>query len=177
MSVELELFVSRSVEVAFESLPSAVMQVYAYVTTEKKTHAALFSIFCSIVTTSFVATVMSWDMDTSPTSRKYAPHFYGYVKDNPNARTLTFFSMLVLTCAHVSMKLISFSLMMIARPLWLLGYLVFDYVVLNLGVKIARRDFRYWLNISGPASLYISVLTRVTNKVSLLFFIFIPFTP
>ena len=160
---ETELSLGRITEIVCESLPSGIMQTYAFVTAKEKSTAALVSILCSAGTMSFVGTVVSWDFETSPKKRREVPSFYGYVKNDPTSRTLTFFAMLTLTCSHVIMKTLSTALLASVSVPWLMIYMGADLGIF-LGFKICRRDFRYWVNVPNGMSLAISVIIRVMTK-------------
>jgi hypothetical protein len=59
---DIELAISRVAEIVFESAASGVMQMYAFMITDKRTNAAALSLICSALTTGFVSTVVSWDL-------------------------------------------------------------------------------------------------------------------
>jgi hypothetical protein len=75
----------------------------------------------------------------------------------------TFFAMLFLTVSHVLMKTLGTALLMIANSTWLMMYLVVD-MSLFLFVKAIRRDFHYWVNISGALGWILSFIARFVVK-------------
>jgi len=148
-----EMVISRIAEIVTESLPSGIMQVYAFLLAKEKSKAAATSIVISAMTTSFAGTVISWDLDTSPANRKWNPLHFGYVKNDPTSRTLTFSAMFLLTFSHVLMKTISASLLMSVSGTWLVIYIGGD-MLLYLILKAVRGDFRYWINLSNKLSSF-----------------------
>ena len=89
-----ELTCSKGIEMFCEAIPGTVLQMYALLDTmiggNKVSQVALGSIGSSILTTGFTAAVISYDFDTDPTKRKETPHFYGFIPDNANARSIVF---------------------------------------------------------------------------------------
>ena len=163
MDVETEMALSRCAEIVAESIPSGIMQAYAFLLAKEKSKAAAASIVISAMTISFAAVVLSWDVYTSPKKRKTAPDFYGYIKNDPNSRLLTFLAMLFVTCSHVLMKIIATVLVISVSGVWLAIYMGGD-VLLFLLVKVIRGDFRYWLNVSDPAGIIFSFVERLFVK-------------
>ena len=161
---EIEIGCSRIGEIVCKSLPSGIMQTYAFFLAKERSKAAAASLVISAMTTGFVGTVVSWDFDTSPSKRKVAPDFYGYIRNDPTSRTFTFLAMFMVTCSHVLMKTIAASLVMCVNGTWLVIYLGGDVLVFLL-LKIIRGDFRYWLNLPNKVSLLASSVTRVLTKV------------
>ena len=106
---------------------------------------------------------MSWDRDASPLHRKNNPSFYGYIKNDPTSRMLTFLAMFTITVCHVLMKTLATALLLIANSSWLLMFMVGD-MSLFLFMKVARRDFRHWVNMSGPLGWLVSFVARVVFK-------------
>jgi len=158
-----EMVMSRIVEIVFECLPSGMMQTYAFLLSEERGALALGSIAISATTTSFVATSISWDLDTSPKKRNLGPDFYGFVMNDQNSRMLTFLAMFTLTTMHVMMKTVSTSLVMCVSGGWLVVYMVVD-IGIFLCVKVLRCDYRYWVNLPDPLSLAASFFVRITQK-------------
>ena len=162
---EMEMTMSRSVEIVCESLPSGIMQMYAFLLAKDRNNvAAAVSIVISAMTTGFAGTIISWDLETSTIKREVSPDFYGYIKNDPTSRTFTFLAMFMLTCTHVLMKTMATSLLICVSETWLAIYLGGDMVVFLL-VKIIRGDFRYWFNLPNSLGWFVSLLMRVAGKV------------
>jgi hypothetical protein len=73
---EVELGLVRVIEVVCESIPSSILQSYAFMKAEKKSKAAAASIIVSALTISFASSVISYDADVSPMKRRITPQFY-----------------------------------------------------------------------------------------------------
>jgi len=161
---EIEITLSRSVEIACESVPSGIMQAYAFLLAREKSKAAAISLVISVMCTGFAGTVIGWDLDTSPLKRKVVPDFYGYIKNDPTSRTVLFLAIFIMTCSHVLMKTISTALVMSVSGTWISIYLGGDMIVFLL-VKIIRGDLRYWFNLPNTMSLAASFIIRFCSKI------------
>ena len=70
------------------------------------------------------------------------------MKNDPSSRFLTFLAMFGITLCHVLMKTLATALLMIVNSTWLLIFMVGDMSLFML-MKIARRELRYWVNLTG----------------------------
>jgi len=69
---------NKCVELAFESVPGCVLQLYVWLTNPEDAGAfALLSIVISALTTGFTSAMISFDNDTDVPHRKSQPKFYG----------------------------------------------------------------------------------------------------
>ena len=166
VDAEVESIYSRLTEVVGESLPALVLQLVALIKAEKIEKMALVSLAISTSTVSFAGTSISCDLDTSPTRRKLNPDFYGYIKNDPTSRIISFLAMFALTLSHVLMKTIATALLFSISGTWAVIYMGCDVLFFML-FKIVRSDFRYWLNLPDPLSLIVSFLMRLCAKVML----------
>jgi hypothetical protein len=160
---ELELSLSRITELIAESLPSIILQSYAFIKAKKKSKLALTSIIISAMTISFIGTIISWDFDTLPHNRHKLPTYFGYIKNDPSSRLLTFIAMFLVTVSHILMKTLSTSLLMLVNSTWLLIVMVGEMSAYLL-MKLARGDMRYWFNIPGSLGMVVSVVVRIASK-------------
>ncbi|GMI57401.1 hypothetical protein ScalyP_jg10497 [Parmales sp. scaly parma] len=85
----MDMGIGKSAELACESVPGSLLQVYVYITSPKKTTFQLVSILISTMTTAFSSATLSYDVDVSVKNRKKNPEFYGYVKDSNLERITT----------------------------------------------------------------------------------------
>ena len=82
---------------------------------------------------------------------------------------MCFLSMMSLSFAHVMLQTFSCALLAVTNKTWLLYY-VSGNVGLYFLYKIVRRDFYYYLNMSGVLRLVVSVLdVRATQKILLIY--------
>ena len=90
-------------------------------------------------------------------------NFYGFVKDSPNSRTLTFLCLFSLALFHVASKLIAIALLASINGALVTFYLCGDMAV-YLTYKAARGDLRYWVNFPPALSVVVSSLARPLGK-------------
>ena len=129
----------------------------------KVTKTAVMSICTACCSIAFTSASISFDWDTSPTKRKESPNFYGYVKDSPGSRTLTFLCLFLLAFFHVASKFFSIALLASIDKAWVAIYLCGD-VAVYLTYKAARGDLRYWPNIPTTSSVISTMFARPVVK-------------
>jgi hypothetical protein len=154
---------SRSAEMTCESIPASAVQGMAFLTSVHRTRSKAISIGISLMTTGYNATLISYDLDTSPTKRKENPYFYGYVRNDK--RTQILLQMVSCCTLLVANKVLATALIAITNPRWMIYYLAGD-MGLYLTYKLARRDFLYLLPLSNfGAHVGASFILRVLVKV------------
>ena len=124
VSPQVELLLSRGADIVAESLPSGTLQIYALLISKQRSKVALASIVISAMTTGFVGTSVAWDRDTDPHNRKVKPSFYGYIKNDPTSRTLTFLVMFSVVTSHVLMRTLATALLLLVDKWWLLFFMI-----------------------------------------------------
>jgi len=71
---------NKSAELAAESIPGCVLQLYVWlINPEQAGTYALLSIGISSLTTGFTSAMIAFDMDVDVPHRKNNPKFYGYI--------------------------------------------------------------------------------------------------
>ena len=163
-NAQTEMFFSRLCEIVCESLPSGVMQMYALVNSNNMTAGAMVSIFISSGCTAFASTSISWDTDTNPTKRRMIPRFYGFIRNDPLSRTITFVAMIWIATFHVMGKLLATSLLLTVNKSLLGLYMGIDMAAVFV-FKAVRGDLRYWVNGGPVTSAIITFFSRFTLKV------------
>jgi len=158
----LELIYTKVIEMFSESIPSSILQTFAMLGGDGVSKTAVSSIVVSAMAIAFASATISNDLDTDPERRKLVPEFYGYMP-NKN-RLLVFFLMMIMTSAHVLMKILACSLMLRLNQVWFALYLAGDMCIYFL-FKIVRGDFRYFLNLSEILSWIGSFLIRSIVKI------------
>ncbi|GMH81317.1 hypothetical protein TL16_g08891 [Triparma laevis f. inornata] len=121
-----EATVGKGVETVFEVIPSSVVQIFAILLAKERKVDASISTLVSATTIGFTSSMLSYDWDTSPTSRLGSPLFYGFVPDKAVSRALCFISMLALSFANVLLQTFACALLAITNWKWLLYYLFAD---------------------------------------------------
>ena len=69
----------KCIELASESIPSCIVQIYVYLTMEDRPTGALVSIIVSALTTGFASAMIAFDYDVDFAHRKLQPRMYGYI--------------------------------------------------------------------------------------------------
>jgi len=78
LSVMTETMINKGVELATESIPGCVLQVYVWMNSPEEAGSfALGSIWMSALTTGFSSAMISFDMDVDVTHRRNQPKLYG----------------------------------------------------------------------------------------------------
>ncbi|GMH79382.1 hypothetical protein TrLO_g3587 [Triparma laevis f. longispina] len=124
---------------------------------------ALISLLVSLLTTGFVSATMSYDFDTDPKKRAANPQFYGFVPDNQKVRAALFTIMALSSSVQVLLKGLLVALLGSMNLRYSLYYIVGD-MVFYFVYKMARRDSRHWIPMTGIGGTVISGFLRVSIK-------------
>mmetsp|Transcript_23268 Transcript_23268/g.43719 ORF Transcript_23268/g.43719 Transcript_23268/m.43719 type:complete len:1815 (+) Transcript_23268:166-5610(+) len=157
------LVMTRFIEVFTECVPGSILQTFAYF---KNGHskAALTSIFLSAMTTAYVTTSISYDLDTDPKKRDNNPRFYGYVPNAPWYRGVAFILLLASNFFYTLSRTVSIALIFLVDINIFLYYTACD-TGLFLVYKIVTCDFQYFLPTIRPQRAFVvSLLSRVCVK-------------
>ena len=163
MDPQLELTLGKISEVICETIPSAVVQLYAFFQSETVNFSSLASIVVSVATIANIVTVMAFDFDLNPAARAHTPKFYGYIPNRLMKRMMVFGTMFAFSAFHVSVRFIGVTILAIARP-YLVGVFVGGDMLCFLLFKLVRDDLRYWIKLPNFASWPISIIARLLNK-------------
>ena len=161
-----EINYSRLIDMTAESLPSAVLQTYAFVLGARKTTGAVASIAISLLAIAYNVTIITFDIDTATERRETDPSSYGLIPSHSvRAMTIFFsFSFLMSLCA-VCMRVISVALLAVSSKLCLFLFVSVDYALM-FGIKILANDFRYFLKLSNSYSIPASFIFRTGMKIA-----------
>ena len=158
-----EMGISKAGEVVFEAIPSGVLQLRIFLSTETKTTAALVSLLMSAASTGYTSATVSYDIDTSISKRRASPSMYGMVPDA--GRGFVFLLMFLLATLQVVSKVFAVALLSLTSSTWLVIWLASDMCLFFL-YKIARRDFVYCTpGVNGGVKYTVSVFARLAAKV------------
>jgi hypothetical protein len=124
---------------------------------------AYTSIAISAACAGLSSATISYDFDVSPANRALAPDFYGYVPDDPLARSVTFLCLLVNSSLLLVIRSFSSALLLTTDTRFLGWYVLSDLGVFLLQ-KILRGDFWYWLPVDGPVGALVSLFARILVK-------------
>ena len=155
---------SRGSEVLFEALPAGVLQVVALLSAPRVSTTAVASVATACCSIAFTSASISFDWDTSPTKRKETPNFYGFVKDAPGSRTLTFLCLFMLAFFQVASKFFAIALLATINKAWVIFYLWGDMAV-YMTYRAARGDLRVFLNLPNSLSTFVSIFMGPAAKI------------
>ena len=153
----------KCTEIVVESIPASVLQTYAFLLSDRSSLRPLVSIFFSVLSIAYGTAMISLDMDCSPEKRHARPEFYGYVPSDGTARLVVFVSMVLFSAAHIALKVAGVAMLSSVGGAYVAAVVGGD-VLLFMGIKIARRDWTYWIRFSGFMSFIASLLARCMNK-------------
>ena len=160
-----EVSVTKIIESVGESIPSAVLQLYAvFSSPHPPSFNSKISIVCSILAIAYCCALICFDFDMDPAKRSHSPSFYGYIPRDRYSRFVVFVSMIFFSSCHIALKMIGVALFAVTSPLFLWCFLGGD-MLLFLLLKVLRSDFRYWLKLDGAISWIMSALIRVVEKI------------
>jgi len=159
-----EMALSKSIELACESIPGNVLQIYVFITNPTRSTLHLVSIIISTMTTAFASAVMSFDMDASPDQRKKIPDFYGYMGDTNFERTATFLVMFLLAGLHNLSKSIGVALLLAVSGQTTLLVLAGEMMVYHL-VRLLHRDYTMFVpGMEGRLKIIMALATHTLAK-------------
>ena len=141
---------------------SSVLQTYAFIASENPSYLPLISILSSVLSIAYSSTTVTYDRDVDPDCRASIPSIYGAIPST--ARSTIFLSMFAFSACTVLLKVFCTALLGYLGGLYVCVYVLEDMLFFVL-FKIARDDFRYWLNVPNTVSLITSALIRPIMKV------------
>jgi len=160
-----ELSASKAMELAAESIPGNVLQIYVFITNPTRSTLHLVSIIISTMTTAFASAVMSFDFDASPDQRKKIPDFYGFMGDSNFERAATFLVMILLVGLHNLSKSIGVALLLVVSGQTTMIVLGGEMMAFLLA-KLLRRDFTSFMpGVEGGLKITSSFFMHVTSKI------------
>jgi len=155
---------SKATELAAESIPGNVLQIYVFITNPARSTLHLVSIIISTMTTAFTSSVMIFDMDASPDQRKKMPDFYGFMADTNFERTATFFVMFLLAGLHNLSKSIGVALLLVVSGETTLIVLAGEMIAYHL-VRLLRSDYTLYVpNLEGGLKVTMAFVMHVMIK-------------
>ena len=162
-----EMMFNRCVELACESVPGCILQLYVWLLSPEKAGTyALVSIAICCLATGFASAMISFDMDVDGPNRKNDPLFFGYIPNDYNARGRCFILMTLMNAMHNLSRSLGCALLAVSDT----DNLVFIFVGGEIGLffllKILRGDYYCWIPLSsGFAAIAVSFLYRLVVKI------------
>jgi len=161
-----ELVLNKGCELACESVPGCVLQLYVWLLTPEKAGTfALVSIWISCLTTGFVSAMIAFDMDVDVPHRKNQPKFYGYIPNDNSLRGRCFILMTLMSSLHNLIRSLGCALLALSDTNNVLWIFVGGEIGLYLLFKIVQKDFNYWTQVYGPVAVFGFTIQRVAVKV------------
>ena len=162
---------NKCIELATESIPGCVLQLYAWLAfSEEAGRFALVSIGVSALTTGFISAMIAYDMDTSMHHRQNQPQFYGYIPDSITLRRRTLILMTSISSLHNLSRCIGCALLAVSVDKRLIAAIVGGEVAIFIVYKVAyTRDFRHWIPIEGNIQMMLSIFHRVMVSILTIF--------
>ena len=166
IDVLTEMMANKSSELATESIPACVLQLYVWLLRPAEAGKyALLSIGVSALTTGFNAAMIAFDCDVDSIRRRSQPKFYGYIPDDHNLRTRCLFLMTTINTLHNLSRSLGEALLAYHSFIWVLYFLIGE-IMTVISIKCVRGDFYYWPRVEAP--LFASVLGCVSRTVTVL---------
>mmetsp|Transcript_10792 Transcript_10792/g.22152 ORF Transcript_10792/g.22152 Transcript_10792/m.22152 type:complete len:1934 (-) Transcript_10792:39-5840(-) len=160
-----EMTCIKCVEMFAESIPAVIIQTLAIGTFKGGASTeAVLSLGVSMFSAGFICACLSYDYDTDPKRREQTPGFYGYVPSKALQRSIVFFSMIFFSSSMLLIRCTTLCLLGLVELRYAILYVIAD-LFLYLLVKIMRRDFWYWLPLSGFSLLFTSFFARIITKI------------
>jgi len=161
-----EMICNKGSELAFESIPGCILQLYVWLSAPDKTGTyALVSIAISCLTTGFTSAMIAFDMDVDVPHRKKQPNFYGYIPNENGVRGRCFMLMTLISALHNLSRSIGCALLALSDTNNLLLMFVGGEIGIYLLLKILRQDFYSWMRLSGVLAVVVSFATRIAVKI------------
>jgi len=157
-----EMIVNKCCELACESIPGCVLQLYVWLLTPEIAGTyALVSIGISCLTTGFASAMIAFDMDVDLPHRKNQPKFYGYIPNDNGLRGRCFVLMTLMSALHNLSRSLGCALLAYSDAEMALLFIGGEFC-LYLVFKIVRQDFHFWIpGIPLIGNFIVRVLAKV----------------
>jgi len=161
-----ELLVNRGIELATESIPGVVLQLYVWLTNPSDAGSyAIASILISAMTTGYNSALISFDMDIDIPHRRVQPTFFGYIPDDSGLRGRCFILIMLMGAVQNVNRSVGCVLLLTSKTRLLAIFLIGGEISLYLLYKIMRGDYFWHFRIVGKLSFFVSFLQRVCVKI------------
>ena len=160
-----ELTASRTVELFFEALPGAMIQLSALITGLDQSIVLVCSVSCSMLSGGFISAAISFEKDVNVFARKAFSDFYGFVPDNLYKKGSVLLVMTAMATIQLTLRCLGCALCYIESSMLVFQVLVADVSVFIL-YKVLRGEFLYWINVHGCASILLSAFQRIVIKLT-----------
>ena len=161
-----EMIVNKATELATESIPGCVLQLYVLLLNPSlgSGSGAIISIIISAFMTGLTSTMIAFDLDTNATQRLEQPNFCGYIKNGSEQRGRTFLLMTMISSLHNLSRSLGYAILAVVDLNLALKFFVGE-VGAFLLYKMLRRDFYLWARLEGVLSVVMALFSRTLVKV------------
>ncbi len=151
---------AKGAEMFAEAGPAAFLQMYMLLLAALPTYFQYLSIIISIATAALTIASIDFNADTDPKLRLIEPRFYGFVPDRSGDRAKIFAVMFLNSFAQMAAAVIGTASLAHIDPNIAMGVWCGRFAMM-FTVKLARRDFSYYLPIRGlPGVIIAAFLAR-----------------
>jgi hypothetical protein len=157
----MEVQATKIIELFGECIPALALQTYAVLSTGSSSWKVIMSIVISAITTGFTSASISYDFDTTPSTRRKLPGFYGYVPDQAWRRMVCFVCLMASTSLVALVRSITVACVLIRGGSDYVAALLLGEMALYLLYKAVRGDMLYWIKIPNKLlHVFCSVMVR-----------------
>ena len=161
-----EMMSNKAVELATESIPGCVLQIYVWLKSPDEAGSfALVSIGVSALTTGFASAMISFDSDVDVAHRKNQSKMYGYIPNDNGERGLCFVLMTLISALHNVSRSAGCALLAAAPGNNLVMLFVGGELTLYMFYKMLRNDFYYWPRLDGAVAVIVGFCNLIVSKV------------
>jgi hypothetical protein len=154
-SLIVENTIAKAGEIFAEAGPAAFVQMYLLLSVARPKYFQYLSIVISIATAAFTIASIDFNLDTDPKLRLMEPRFYGFVPDKSGNRAKIFAAMFLNSFAQMAVAVIGTSSLAHMDPNIAMGAWCGRFAMM-FAVKLARRDFSWYVPIRGLPSIIIA---------------------
>jgi len=152
------------VELATESIPGCVLQLYVYLTnSEEAVQYALLSIAISALTAGYTSAMISFDFDVSYYRRQKLPKFYGFIPDSHQHRGVCFTLMMLISGLNNLSRSVGCVLLIASSGKSLVVAFIAGEVILYLLYKVIRGDYFWFPRVEGTLAILASLKEFVSR--------------
>jgi len=142
------MFKLRTVEITFESIPGTTIQIMAIVRSSELDSIAILSLMSSIMTASFSATVMTYDLDTNFKKRTESPDLYGFIPNKRRRKALTLISLFIFSTCALIVRSLACALIS-TKDAKVMGLILGGECLIYIQYRAIRRDLIMWAPLHG----------------------------
>ncbi|GMI00463.1 hypothetical protein TrST_g13378 [Triparma strigata] len=155
----------KCVEMLFESIPSSIIQAIFYLSASDDLRMApLISIGFSCMSTGYIMTSITYDLDIDPeTRKKYDQH--GIIPNSARRRGISFTSLLIISSVACFQTSFAFASLVWADTTVVVAFFVVGYVPYIAFKGGLMKDWSSWINLSGRGAFFTATMHRMVTKI------------